>query len=228
MSAVSAPDGGGTRPEGGETRGPRPAPLPGAALASKIFAQLGRHVHLPVPGEVAGWAARGGRSAPPRPPCSGGAGSAQGPQRRLLDGASALARHTSGAILLFPPRKTRSAQRRAHNLTQSGLLTPERAQDAPEAEREQGRGPRRRWAGWGLHLRPGRGCGAGLARREAGAGRRGAAGAGEAGPGGGWGRRGGARPAEGRGRAEGGAGAGGGVGAEAGPGGPADRVQPAA
>ena len=54
MSAVRAPDGGGTRPRGGRAPQPPPRATPrGRPHLLKIFAQLGRHVHLPVPGEVA-------------------------------------------------------------------------------------------------------------------------------------------------------------------------------
>lgn len=53
MSAIRAPDG--YTPGGGGAPGsPRPAPLPGGRPhLLKIFAQLGRHIHLPVLGEVA-------------------------------------------------------------------------------------------------------------------------------------------------------------------------------
>uniref|UniRef100_A0A8C2PBI9 Lipase maturation factor n=1 Tax=Capra hircus TaxID=9925 RepID=A0A8C2PBI9_CAPHI len=134
MSAVRAPDGGGTRPRGGRAPQPPPRATPrGRPHLLKIFAQLGRHVHLPVPGEVADGQQEVGearlhvlhvREEPDRP----GDRSAG-----FTTGRCAQPATTSGAILLFPPRKIRSAQRRAHNLTQSGLLTPESAQDAPEA-----------------------------------------------------------------------------------------------
>lgn len=81
MSAVSAPDGGGTRLRGGRAPRPCPAPLPGAALTSQDIRPAGpprpppQFLVRPVDG------ARGGRSAPPRPPCSGGAGIGLGPQR---------------------------------------------------------------------------------------------------------------------------------------------------
>ena len=94
MSAVRAPDGGGTRPRGGRAPQPPPRATPrGRPHLLKIFAQLGRHVHLPVSAGVAGGQQEEGEEAPQRPPCSGGAGSARGPQCWLREGPVCSARH---------------------------------------------------------------------------------------------------------------------------------------
>lgn len=132
-----------------------PAPLPrGGPHLLQIFAQLGRHVDLPVLGEVADGLQEMGearlhvlhvREGPGRP--SDRSAGFQGPGYQPAT--------SSGAILLFPPRKVRSARRRAHIydvLAKAGAertrtLRGGRSPSGPlEAGQARGRGP----AGAGL------------------------------------------------------------------------------